>query len=326
MEQALGAVLQRLGPHLRSVPDGETGERRNWIVHIVEALASHPDLERVHAGDWSDYDRRTRLRIRPGHRLRPEALNLGYAASFQAHLRLHRQLRARFGLTDLPYQVGIPSDLDLALFALGPAQALRHRHVFTIATAAEIGAIHALAGDEVLFQLEVPVELVLVARAPRLLRSLVARVLAQGVARLAQRAPAGARFGVHLCLGDLGNRALCHPRDAGPIVSLTGALIRCWPAGRPLAYVHAPFAAGETPAPLAAEFYAPLTNLRLPERTRFIAGLLHEQHSLEQLRVALGHVEQALGFPVDVAAACGLGRRTPESAVGLLQLGLNLIT
>lgn len=325
MEQAVSAALAVAGQHVRSLPDGETGERRNWIVHIVEALAEHPDLERVCTGDWSDYDRRTRLRLRAGHRLRAETLNLGYAAAFRDNLSLHRRLRARYGRPELPYQVGIPSDLDLALFVLGPIQALRYRHVFTAATAAEIHAIHALAGEEVLFQLEVPVELVLAAQIPRILRSPVARLLARGLARIVELAPVGAGFGVHLCLGDLANRALGHARDARPIVALTEALVQVWPAGRRLVYVHAPFAAGDAPAPLSATFYAPLCGLRLPEGTRFIAGLLHEQHSLDQLQVALTHVERALGHPVDVAAACGLGRRTPAQAARVLQLGVDLI-
>ncbi len=37
-EDAMDAALGHLAPHLRSLPDGETGDRRNWIIHIIEAL------------------------------------------------------------------------------------------------------------------------------------------------------------------------------------------------------------------------------------------------------------------------------------------------
>ena len=40
-------AAQRLGGRLRMLPDGETGERRNWIVHVIESLRNHPDLEIV---------------------------------------------------------------------------------------------------------------------------------------------------------------------------------------------------------------------------------------------------------------------------------------
>jgi hypothetical protein len=33
---AMSTALQILGPHLRSLPDGETGERRNWVISIIE--------------------------------------------------------------------------------------------------------------------------------------------------------------------------------------------------------------------------------------------------------------------------------------------------
>ena len=37
------------------VPDGETGDRLNWIQRIIESLRSHPDLRLARDGDWSDY-------------------------------------------------------------------------------------------------------------------------------------------------------------------------------------------------------------------------------------------------------------------------------
>ena len=48
------------GPRCRRCPDGETGERHNWIIHIIEAMRSHPDLEVKKDGDWSDYDKTSR--------------------------------------------------------------------------------------------------------------------------------------------------------------------------------------------------------------------------------------------------------------------------
>jgi hypothetical protein len=59
-DMAMREALTRFGPHLRSVPDGETVERRNWIVHIIESFCSHPDPQMSTDGDWSGYDRLTR--------------------------------------------------------------------------------------------------------------------------------------------------------------------------------------------------------------------------------------------------------------------------
>jgi hypothetical protein len=33
------------------VPDGETGDRRNWVISMIEALRVHPDFRVVKEGD-----------------------------------------------------------------------------------------------------------------------------------------------------------------------------------------------------------------------------------------------------------------------------------
>ena len=38
-------AMTTLGRHLRCLPAGETGERRNWIISVIEGLRNHPDLE-----------------------------------------------------------------------------------------------------------------------------------------------------------------------------------------------------------------------------------------------------------------------------------------
>src|SRR5262249_8421770 len=57
-----------LGPRRRRIPDGETGERSDWIGHLEPIFAEHPALEksdevfRLHASAPG----RTRYRLRPG--------------------------------------------------------------------------------------------------------------------------------------------------------------------------------------------------------------------------------------------------------------------
>lgn len=76
-EEAMAAALERLGPHLRWLPDGETGERQDWVVHIIDSFRRHPDLELVREGGWSDYDDIPRFRVRRGSALSAESLDSG---------------------------------------------------------------------------------------------------------------------------------------------------------------------------------------------------------------------------------------------------------
>ncbi|GAA3737169.1 hypothetical protein [Salinactinospora qingdaonensis] len=225
--------------------------------------------------------------------------------------------------------MGIPSDLEIALFAFGPLGALRRRGAFRDALTREITEIAQWGGDDVVFQLECPVELIMLATVPRWLRPALARLLLRPLMRLVTAAPPGSRFGVHLCMGDLNHRAMRHLRDTGPIVVAARELLRAWPLDRRLEFIHFPLAAGERPAPVAARFYVQLRHLRTaPTSTRLIAGLVHEGQELTDQRTVLRVVETALKRPVDVAPACGLGRRSPEEAAAVLSravpLGLRL--
>ncbi len=339
---AFEIAFDRLGGHLRSVPDGETGERRNWIIHIIEALRRHPDLEVAREGDWSDYDRTPTFRVRKGHRLTAGSLDLQHVAPVEAAYPDFARRRAEAvsagvaGAGELAFQVGIPGDLDMALFVFGPVGILRHRRAFTDATVAEIRQIAALAGHDsagrtdVVFQLEIPAELVFVARFPDILQPVAAWWLGRGVARLAARSPAGTRFGIHLCVGDMNHRALARLRDVAPLVRLANAIARAWPDGRTLEFVHAPFAAAAEPPPSpgtpdGARFYAPLRQLRLPVGTRFIAGFVHEARPLEEQRQTLALIESLVGRRVDVATSCGLGRRDREAALATIDRAAQLV-
>src|SRR5262245_28587745 len=79
--QAMTTVAHAAGRHLRTLADGEVGARRNWIVHIIEEVRSHPDFELRADGDWSGYDNRPAFKIRRGRRPDPGSIYLGHAAA-----------------------------------------------------------------------------------------------------------------------------------------------------------------------------------------------------------------------------------------------------
>jgi hypothetical protein len=318
--QAMIEMAAAVGPYLRSLPDGEPGARRNWISHIIDGLREHPDVELRADGDWSGYDDRPVFKVRRGHQLTAASLRTGHAAAAAESYEIFKAVRAEHRLDAVSFQVGIPGDLDLALFAFGPAAAFTRRRAFRDALAGEIDEISGWGGGDVLFQLEVPVELVMVAGAPPPLRAAAARLLVRGMVAQVAAAPAGSRFGVHLCVGDLNNKALRRLTTVAPLVALVKALLRAWPPGRPLEYVHVPLAAGDRPPPLDPGFYRGLESLSsIPGDVGFAAGLVHEDQDLDDQRRILRAVEGALSRTVDVSPACGLGRRSAQAARHVLE-------
>lgn len=107
--------------------------------------------------------------------------------------------------------------------------------------------------------------------------------------------------------GDMNNEAMGDPADSTALVRLANALIKAWPPAQTLELVHAPFARGTEPPSLDPDFYAPLADLELPADVRFAAGVVHEALSVDALAVLRKLVENLVGRPVDVGAACGLG-------------------
>jgi hypothetical protein len=160
---------------------------------------------------------------------------------------------------------------------------------------------------------------------PSFLQAAMSRFLAKGVLQLVKKAPAGTRFGIHLCLGDLNNQALGRLSTTAPLVALANALSSQWPADKKLEYVHVPLAAGENPPPLTEAFYRDLSRLALTHDVRFVAGLVHEKPTLDEQRQVLRWVEQYIGHSVDVAAACGLRRRERPIAKTILERSAELL-
>jgi len=172
------------------------------------------------------------------------------------------------------------------------------------------------------FQIETPASLsVSLLPQDQLPPSLQPEILGKSIANLAAQAPAGACFGVHLCLGDLAHESRGQLANRKPSVDLANAIAKNWPQGRTLEYIHEPIAAGQYPPLLDKATYEPLNSLSLPKNAHYIAGLVQEKASADDQKQVLNWVESFVpdGIKVGIASACGLGRRTAEEAQHLAQ-------
>lgn len=319
-DDAMRAMLDAAGPRLRTLPTGETRRYEWYIQPIIEDLVSQGVLEVKKPGTWQTSRDRTIHRVPHGKELTGDMMELGYLGEAEEALPIFQGLRAARDLPELALQIGLPTDFTLTFIATGVSGIRSHRKAFYDATVRDITAVHELVGDDVVVQLEATAEMVLMAKSQPVHRRVEAALgLGRGIAELAASAPAGTRFGVHLCLGSIRNRARTTMRDLRPFVELANSVVRHWPSGRPLTYIHGPLAAGDIPPSTNPEFYAPLAELSLPEGTNFYAGFVHESPTVAQQLETLRMIENALGRPVDgVASACGLGRRPRPIADALV--------
>jgi len=166
--EALSLVSHTLGDTITDwLPDGETGARRDWIGRLVEDLRNHPDLELSRDGDWSDYESTPAFKVKAGHNF--ESVDLDYFKYFEESWPEFEKARAELGRTDLAFQIGIPGPIDVAFAAFGfnPIRGFRRSGPFEDATVNEIERSHAVAGNEVVYQLESPIEVEVTTRIPR---------------------------------------------------------------------------------------------------------------------------------------------------------------
>lgn len=326
---AMDQALDRLGPHLLRMTDGETGERSQWVLPAMDWLRANPDVELVQDGDYSSYERGTRYQVKDGRDFDPDHIELGYRRAFERSYPAFNVLRERHQQPDVSFQVGLPAPIDLAVDAFGYEAAMADPGIaqaWAAATLREVAAIRAQARNDVIFQLESVVSMVAVAQTAEAGRATVAGQMAAGLAAVAAGAPEGTRFGCHICLGDFHHRALVEMGSAAPLVALANAIVEEWPEGRRLEYIHAPFAAAEKPGSFDEDWYAPLQDLALPEAVRFVAGFIHEELELDELRRILAIIDRQAGREVDVAATCGLGRRpSPDQAWDAMEKAAALI-
>ena len=328
----MARAFELAGDRLRTLPDGEIGERSDrypagdraqWTAGLAGRLAGKESLfEVVEEGTLDergfpvDFDSTIRLRPRLSPAELAGRLHLGYDTWALRSWPHFERLRATVGRPDLRLQVGLPTGLGVAGSVLSRPRALRYAPAFATCLAREAGAmVRAIGAGDILFQVEAPAEVIVAHRLPRL----AVRVPTGPVLDLVRRLPAEVPVGIHLCFGDLANTALIVPSRFDRLVAFTNALARRWPSSHELAYVHIPFAAGTSPAPDDPAAYRALSRLALPPGTRLVAGFVHEQPLLEALEALLATIEQARGAEVDIATACGLGRRTPETADELIR-------
>ena len=212
-------------------------------------------------------------------------------------------------------QVGLPTGFGVAAGFLSPPRALRYAPAFAACVAREAAAVvQSIGAGNLLFQIEAPAEVVAAHRLPRPAVGVPTGPVIDLVTRLPAEVPAG----IHLCFADLGNTAAITPGRFNRLIAFANALVRRWPRSHELAYIHLPFAAGTSPAPIDPAAYRALRNLALPPGARLVAGFVHEQPPVESLEDLLGTIETSWGGQVDVACACGLGRRSAEVADELI--------
>jgi hypothetical protein len=312
-----------LGPHLKRIPDGETGERSDWITWLEPVFSENPALEksdelfRIHATGTA----RIRYRLRPGKTVDDVTFgNLFYAdiakESYAEFAALKKQGVVPKGVR---FQIDlVPAHSVIWLFL----QDDLHQPLdplFNAALKREIDKIAAaLPHDQIAIQFDVASAVF--ARLQRnepnpygMDRSAMLECFSEILADLADHVPADIELLFHFCYGDSNHKHVVEPRDMADMVDMANYLsadIR-----RQIQLIHMPVPRDR----VDDGYFRPLARLTLRPETGLCLGLVHYTDGIEGTRRRLATAERhAPGF--SIATECGFGRRNPATIPELLRI------
>lgn len=310
-------VTSRLGNLIPRIPDGETGERLQFILWQEKVIASAPGVHP--AGEWQVAGRRTVLYgLAPNFPADKVSFGeLGFAAAAKASFLDFQRLRKEGRMPrETRMQVSLPTPLTVmvkyaarnALMSLWPAyeaQMLNEVDAVLRTIPQELLAIQWDIAPEVHTLLEQP---------DSALTQMVGRTnLISAIARITDHIPIDVEVGWHLCYGDSGHKHIVEPKDMGIMVDLANDLLKA--TRRDVNWFHLPVPRDRHDA----AYFAPLRKLELKIGTTPILGLIHMRDGLDGARARAASACKVLPW-FGVATECGLGRRDPKSIPALLDL------
>ncbi|MGI9147533.1 MAG: hypothetical protein ACR2IK_13425 [Chloroflexota bacterium] len=322
-ETVMREIATRVPSGVRRIPDGETGDRQQWIWFQLGRFWQTPGLEKAGLEDQpAGYEQLPKIRLvrgtDPDHLQWP---NLGYADAYAESFGTFSHLQKDGVIpSGVRFQVEYPTPLaSINAWVHAKDQPLLEPS-YERALFADLDALMArLPHDQIAVQWDVAVEI-------GILEGAFDQVAGQGfeeiVARLSrcvERAPRDVPVGLHLCYGDYQHRHYKEPESLALQVRLMNSVTSA--SQRPVDWI-----AFTVPQNRRDEsYFAPLGELKVPAETELNFALVpyHPAQqeagtTSEQVRL----IERYLAGRSDwgICTECGMARAEREEIPQLLDL------
>lgn len=323
-DEVINTVYAELGQHLRRIPDGETGERANWILWQYPALEAHPALEPD--PDLPPYPVTTEkgglvreiplLRFREGVDPETVAFEPGYAEAAKSYVSFAGLKRTGRLRPDLRFQVCLPTAVGVASHFISPRSQAAFAAAYERALLEELRIIvNAIPHPELAIQWDAVYEVLYWAGRRAWWGTDARAETLAALTRLGSAVPEAVELGFHLCYGDPGGHHLVEPTDCAVLVALANGIAAS--IERPVQWLHLPVPVERSDV----GYFEPLAGLRLPPHTRLVLGLIHASDGEAGNAARIAAAREVVS-DFGLATECGWGRRDPESIPELLRLHL----
>jgi hypothetical protein len=332
-ESVMREIASRVPSGLRRIPDGETGDRGNWIFFQFQRFMQLPWLvpARPPGAPDGEYDQVPQLQLADD--ADPDQVswpNLGYADAYLGSYRVFAALREQGVIpAGVRFQVEYPTPMASISAYIVPEQQQALLDSYERAMVADLGRLlDAVPADEVAVQWDVAVEFGTLeeAFAPGGAQAFDAIVAA--LARCVDQVPAGIPVGLHMCYGDYGHQHFMQPESLALQVRVLNAVTAA--AGRPVSFVSF-----TVPQYQRDEgYFAPLAGLTAGPDTELNFALVPyhppEQApgtTADQVRLIDAALAAGPGGRRDwgICTECGMGRVSRDEILALIDLHREII-
>jgi hypothetical protein len=312
-EDVFRQLSREVGPFLRRMPDGETGERALWIRFQQKMLAEHPVMEPdpsqpplpVKQSDGTVLRHIQLVRLKLDADPDQVEFDTGYDRAALASYRTFGALREAGSIPrGIRFQVALPTPMATGLMYVSPVGRDRYLRAYERAMLNALrNIVNGIPHADLSIQFDVCQEVLLFENYFPVREPDYQTPVFQQFGRLSAAVPKDVDLGFHLCYGSPGDQPLLILKDAAVLVRLMTGI-----AGfvrRPVEFIHVP-----VPKMADEAFFAPLRSWRPPPETHLYLGLLQfndDAGNRSRIRAAQ-RVLQGFG----VGAECGFGRTDPE--------------
>jgi len=321
-EEVFTRLTTALPGRLQAIPDGETGERWNYIGWQLQRF---PRVARRNELGGTPLPE-TGIPTFTIADIEPTGYDEAALSSYGEFSRLQKQ-----GIipTDVRFQIGLPSPYNVLVGHLKPELAYSIEPLYEKRFTETIDKIVAkIPHEDMVIQWDLCFEMTALEfdrgrlAEPRhkayfsetVLEGLVSRIV-----RLCGRIPQSVKLAFHLCYGDLRHKHFIEPENTSLLVEFANALLSCETLGSRTEWIHLPVPKSR----IDADYFEPLRGLKLGKTgwkpPQVYLGLVHandEAGTKKRIEVAQATVPFAFG----VATECGLGRTPPEEIDSILQI------
>jgi hypothetical protein len=323
-ESVFRAASEHLGDRLERIPDGETGDRFEWIHFQMPIIAGTPGIAAIQLTVPDDVELppdapRTREAYGLAEGTDAASLtfgNLRYADEAIKSYATFAALKDEGVIPDhIRFQVSLPTALAVMAWIVPDDRAAVEPR-YQEALLNEVARIaEAIPHDQLAFQFDLCFEVFFVEGFDMMepwFEDVWGGVLDRVDAH-ARAVPDDVQLGFHLCYGDYKGERQVDVHDAANLVRLANEVTER--VEHPIAFIQMP-----VPREFDVAAWAPpLADLRLSEDTHLYLGIVHPKGGAEEARELVEVLQQYVGS-FGVATECGMGRQPTERVPSILDM------